>query len=77
MTFVCSVCEGQESRTETISEVFEIDGRRVLVENIPVQVCIQCGEMSFSRETAERVRQMLHGEAQAVGVVEVELFEFV
>lgn len=74
--FVCSVCGGEESRPETVAEIFEVDGRRVLVENIPVQVCAQCGEMSFSRETAEKVRRMVHGEAQAVGVVELELYEF-
>jgi YgiT-type zinc finger domain-containing protein len=74
--FVCGVCGAEESRTETIKEVFEIDGRRVLVENIPVQVCIQCGEMSFSRETAEKVRQIVQGEAQPVGVVELELYAF-
>lgn len=74
--FVCGVCGAQESRTETIAEVFEVNGRRVLVENIPVQVCVQCGEMSVSRETAEKVRQMLHGEEQPVRVVELELYEF-
>jgi len=74
--FVCGVCGGEKSRTDAVAEIFEIDGRRVLVENIPVQVCIQCGEMSFSRETAEKVRRMIHGEAQAVGVVELELYEF-
>lgn len=41
-----------------------------------MQVCVQCGEMSFSAETAEKVRRMINGEAQAVGVVEIELFEF-
>jgi YgiT-type zinc finger domain-containing protein len=61
---------------DTVSEVFEIEGRRVLVDNIPVQVCVQCGEMSFSRDTAEKVRRMIHGEATPVGVVELEVFEF-
>lgn len=75
--FVCGVCGGQKSRMETVSEVFDVDGRRVLVENIPVQICVQCGEMSFSAETAEKIRRMIHGEAQAVGVVELELYEFV
>lgn len=74
--FTCDVCGGQESRIETVSEVFEVDGRWVLVDNIPVQVCAQCGEMSFSRETTEKVRRMIHGEAMPAGVVDVEIFEF-
>mgnify|MGYP005818765111 CR=1 FL=1 len=74
---VCDVCSSDEYRHDTVSEIFEINGRRVLVENIPVRVCLQCGEMSFERETAETVRHMIHGEAQPVGVIELELFEFV
>jgi len=34
------------------------------------------GEMSFDRETAEKVRQMIYGDAQPVGVIELEVFEF-
>ena len=65
----CEVCGSSESRIDTISEVFEIDGRRVLMKNIPVRICAQCGEMSFDRETAEKVRLMIHGDAQPVGIV--------
>ena len=72
----CEVCGSPESRIDTVSEIFEIDGRRVLVENIRVRVCAQCGEMSFDRETAEKVRRMIHGDAQPVGVIELEVFEF-
>jgi YgiT-type zinc finger domain-containing protein len=74
--FTCDVCGGHDSQIEAVSEVFEIDGRRVLVENIPTRICTQCGEMSFDRETAEKVRRMIHGEAMPVGVVELEVFEF-
>lgn len=74
--FKCDICGSSESRQETLAEVFEIDGRRILVENIPVQVCAHCGEMSFSAETVEKVRRIVHGEGQAVGVVEMELYEF-
>ena len=74
--FTCDVCGSHDSQTEMVSEVFEVDGRRVLVDNLPVQVCNQCGEMSFSRETAEKVRLLVHGDAQPVGVVELEVFEF-
>ncbi len=74
--FTCDVCGGNQFHVDTISEVFEIDGRRVLVDNIPTQVCAQCGDMSFSSDTAEKVRRIVHGEAQSLGVVELELYEF-
>ena len=74
--FTCDVCGSHDSQMEVVSEVFEANGRRVLVDNIPVQICVQCGEMSFSRETAEKVRLLIHGDAQPVGIVELEVFEF-
>lgn len=74
--FQCDVCGGRKSVVETVSEVFEVDGKRVLIENIPAQVCIHCGEMTFSRETTERVRRMVHGEASPVGVVELDVFAY-
>lgn len=74
--FTCEVCGSSEYRIDTVSEIFDIDGRRVLVENIPVKVCSQCGEISFDRDTTEKVRQMIHGDAQPIGVIELEVFEF-
>ncbi len=75
--FICDVCGNDESVMELVAEVFEVDGRRVFVEQIPAQVCAQCGEIVFSRETAEKIRRMLHGEAEPTGVVSLELFTFV
>ena len=58
--FKCHVCGGSTAKNEFVSEVFTIDGRRVLVEHIPAQVCERCGEATFSRETTERVRRLVH-----------------
>ena len=72
----CHVCGGEEAHSELVSEVFVIDGKHVLVENIPALICDKCGEPTFSRETTERVRQMLHGEAHPVGTLEMEVFSY-
>ena len=58
--FKCHICGSTTGRTEFVNEVFTIDGRRVLVEHIPAQVCGRCGEPTFSRETAEEVRRLVH-----------------
>ena len=62
---VCPVCHAEESRKERVDDVFRIDGQYVLVGGIPAAVCIRCGEQAFSRETIEKVRTMIHGEAKA------------
>jgi YgiT-type zinc finger domain-containing protein len=74
--FECDVCGSKESREALVTEMFEIDGRRVLVENIPALVCTHCGEPVFSRETTEKVRRMVHGEAKPIGVVQLDVFEY-
>ena len=74
----CPVCHAEESqsREERVDEVFRIDGQYVLVGGIPAVVCVRCGEQAFSRETTERVRAMVHGEAKATKSVSMQVFDF-
>lgn len=72
--FTCHVCGHTAARSEFMSEVFMIDGRRVLVEHIPTQVCQRCGEATFSRETTEKIRQLVRGAGQPIKTVPLEVF---
>lgn len=74
--FRCHVCGSTEARRELVNKVFQIDGRPVLVENIPATVCQRCGEKSFDRITTERVRRLVHGEAKPVKTVQMDVFAF-
>ena len=75
--FTCGVCHGKESRRELVEEVIRVDGRYVLVGGVPSTVCGRCGERSFSRDTTEKVRQLVHGEAKAAKSVPMQVYEFV
>ena len=72
--FSCQVCGGQSATMELVSEVFDIGGRRVLVERIPAEVCRRCGEATFSRETTEQVRKMVNGDARPDKTVPLDVF---
>lgn len=72
----CYVCHSEGSREELVDEIFEIDGKFYLVEQIPSMVCSQCGEEIFSRETTERIRVMLHGEAKPIKSISVDVFAY-
>ncbi len=74
-TFKCHVCGGESARDEFVSEVLEVDSRRVLVEHIPARVCTRCGEAAFSRETTERIRLLVHGAGRPDKTVPLEVFE--
>jgi hypothetical protein len=54
-----------------------IEGRRVLVENIPAKVCERCGEATFSRQTTENIRKLAHETRQPVRTVPMEVFAMV
>ncbi len=74
--FRCHVCGKTEGREKFVSEVFDIDRKSVRVENIPATVCTNCGEPVFNRETTEKVRRMVHGEAKPVKSVQMDVFAF-
>jgi len=75
--FMCPVCHSHESREELVEEIFQIDGKYVLVDRIPATVCVRCGEETFSRETTEKVRLLVHGQAKPAKSIALEVFEFV
>ena len=74
--FKCVVCHGADSQEELVDEVFEVDGRYLRVDGVPSTVCRRCGERSFSRETTERVRLLVHGSARAARTVAMPVYEF-
>ena len=74
--FTCGVCHGNEGHGEFAEEVFRVDGRYVLVGGVPSTVCQRCGERSFSRETTEKVRQLVHGKAKAAKSVPMQVYDF-
>ncbi len=70
--FRCHVCGKTEGRQELVRAVFDIDGKPVRVEQIPATICLHCGEPLFSRDTTERVRRMVHGEATPIKSIQMD-----
>lgn len=75
--FRCYICGSAETKEDYVNEVFQIDDKPVLVEHIPAMVCLRCGEETFSRETTELIRRMVHGEAKPVKSISMDVFAFV
>ena len=75
--FKCHVCGSTRAHEELISEVFYINGKPVLVEIIPAQVCERCGEQIFSKETADKVRLLVHSPVKPKKSVKVDVSTYV
>ena len=54
----------------------EVQGRLVLVENVPARVCIETGERLFSPETVERLQRIILGSTRPKRVVETPVYEY-
>jgi len=74
--FKCHVCNSEESYQGLVNEIFQINGKFYLVEQIPATVCSHCGEESFSRETTEWIRVMLYGKTQPIKSISVDVFAY-
>ena len=74
--FKCHVCQSTTFVQQTTHEIFEINGKFYLVENIPVEICTQCGEEIFDSKTTERIRQMLHETNQPVKTISVDVLSY-
>lgn len=75
--FICHVCGNSSAKSEYVSEVFTIEGRRVLVEHVPAEACTRCGERIFSRETTEKIRKLVHGSHTPARTETLEVFELI
>jgi len=74
--FKCHVCNSTEFREDFVNEIFDIEGKHILVEQIPAKVCGRCGEMTFSREAAERIRRLVHGEGKTKKSITTDVFAY-
>jgi hypothetical protein len=66
--------EPLESQMVTYS--LELDGRFILIENVPARVNVETGERYFAPETVERLQQTIWEEQTPSRMVETPVFEF-
>ena len=71
----CTFCKG-DTEERVIRYVQEFDGRIVIIENVPAQVCTQCGEQLIRPEIAEKVQKIVWGEVLQPKTVEADSYNF-
>lgn len=69
-----SPAETMEARKVTYT--VEVEGRLVVVENVPARVCLETGEQFFAPETVERIQAIVRGERKPVRTVQTPVYEF-
>jgi len=59
-----------------VTYTLEVDGKLIIIENVPARVCLETGEQFFSPETVERLQQMIWEQRKPSRIIEVPVFEF-
>jgi YgiT-type zinc finger domain-containing protein len=68
----------QESMVEKlVTYTLELDGKFILVENVPARVNEETGEQFFSPSTVAHLQQLILDENQSYRVVETSLYSYV
>lgn len=74
--FHCHVCGSKQPTDHFVDEVFFIEGKPTLVEHIPAKVCTRCGEKTFSKETTEKIRQLVQNKVGPDREVQMDVFVY-
>lgn len=68
--------EEADLRPELVTHLMRVEGRVVVVENVPARVNQVTGERLFSLETAEWLSQLVHGATLPTRVEQAQVYSF-
>jgi len=61
---------------QKVTYTIEVDGKFIIVENVPARVCVETGEKFFAPETVERLQRTVWERRKPYRVIETPVFEF-
>jgi YgiT-type zinc finger domain-containing protein len=61
---------------QKVTYTIEVDGKLIIVENVPARVCLETGERFFSPETVERLQKTVWDRQNPQRVIETPVLEF-
>ncbi|MEN6411203.1 MAG: type II toxin-antitoxin system MqsA family antitoxin [Veillonellales bacterium] len=70
---ICFMCKGHLENKESTFMV-DLGNCIVIVKNVPSQVCSQCGEVSYSNETAKQLEKIVN--AMRTSITEIAVIKF-
>ena len=74
--YICNNCGSTEFDESNIEKVFNIDGKFVLVKNIPALICSHCQEPVLTSETVEEIRSLIHSKEKPQEVISTDVYEY-
>ena len=60
----CQICDGQYEKRR-ITRTYRRDGKIIVVDDVPAEVCNLCGDTLLKPETVELIQEVLRKAAEA------------
>ncbi|MGD9651557.1 MAG: YgiT-type zinc finger protein [Candidatus Dadabacteria bacterium] len=61
---------------KNVTYVLELEGKLIIIENVPARVCLETGEKYFSPETVEKIQETIWSKKKPKRLLETPVFEF-
>ena len=61
---------------QKVTYILELEGKFIIVENVPARVNVETGEQYFSPAVVEQLQQTIWEEKKPQRVIETPVFEF-
>lgn len=55
----CLMCKGKLKSKKT-TFMIELENCIVIIKNVPSEVCVQCGEVSYSNDVAKQLEKLVN-----------------
>ena len=59
-----------------VTYTVELDGRIIVIENVPARVCVETGEQFFAPQTVERIHEIVRGHQKPARIISTPVYEF-
>jgi YgiT-type zinc finger domain-containing protein len=70
----CDICGGTRAPS-LITYTIYYDNKPVVIENVPAEVCQQCGEQYFAPETVEKLQKIVWSKKKPKRMVETPVYD--
>ena len=61
---------------QKVTYTLEVNGKLIVIENVPARVNLETGEQLFSLDTVERLQKMIWEQEKPKRVIQVPVYEF-
>jgi YgiT-type zinc finger domain-containing protein len=68
--------QGESLVARKVNYTLEVNGKLIVIENVPARVNPETGEQLFSPETVERLQKMIWEQKKPSRVMQVPVFDF-